>query len=291
MSERPRPTARQLIADKIRQQVAAWPSLPSPDGLTSILRLAAMWRSQALAQTFVARQGTTIHGGPFAGMTYVDTATEGALIARLLGVYESELHPHLAAFAAEGLDCVIDVGCAEGYYAVGLARMMPGVTVHAHDILEHARMMCGRLAAQNGVAERVIIGGEFAPEDFQAFEGRRTLVLVDAEGAEVDILDLSRAPALAGMNIIVETHDIYRKDALATLMARFSPTHEITQVDQGLKVYERPPWLQALSHLDQLLAVWEWRAAPTPWLVMRPKAQQKTPSARPGVFRIPDVGS
>jgi hypothetical protein len=32
-----------------------------------------------------------------------------------------------------------------------------------------------------------------------------------------------------------------------------------------------PAWLQELAHLDQLLAVWEWRAAPTPWLVMRPK--------------------
>ena len=45
-------------------------------------------------------------------------ATEGALIPRLLGTYECELHPHLAALSAEGLDCVIDVGCAEGYYAV-----------------------------------------------------------------------------------------------------------------------------------------------------------------------------
>ncbi len=272
MSEPTKLTPRQIVADKIRERVAAWPALPSIDGLTAVLRLAAMWRSNALAQTYVARQGTTIHGGPFAGMTYVDTATEGALIARLLGVYESELHPHLAAFAAEGLDCVIDVGCAEGYYAVGLARMMPGVTVHAHDILEEARAMCVKLAAQNGVADRVIVGGEFAPEDFQPFEGRRTLVLVDAEGAEVDILDPSRAPALARMSIIVETHDIYRKDALATLKARFAATHHIIQVDQGLKVFERPPWLQALSHLDQLLAVWEWRLAPTPWLVMRPKA-------------------
>ena len=31
-----------------------------------------------------------------------------------------------------------------------------------------------------------------------------------------------------------------------------------------------PPWLQAASHLDQLLAVWEWRSAPTPWLVLEP---------------------
>ena len=33
-----------------------------------------------------------------------------------------------------------------------------------------------------------------------------------------------------------------------------------------------PDWLMASNHLDQLLAVWEWRLGPTPWLVMRPKS-------------------
>ena len=29
--------------------------------------------------------------------------------------------------------------------------------------------------------------------------------------------------------------------------------------------------LKASNHLDQLLAVWEWRLGPTPWLIMRPR--------------------
>jgi hypothetical protein len=32
-----------------------------------------------------------------------------------------------------------------------------------------------------------------------------------------------------------------------------------------------PGWMTPLPHLDLLLATWEWRAAPTPWLVMRPR--------------------
>ena len=118
-----------------------------------------------------------------AGMDYLDQAAEGALIPRLMGTYESELHPHLLAFVEAGLDLVIDVGCAEGYYAVGLARLMPEVVVHAHDIDEAARRACTELAARNGVSERVIVGGEFRPDGFEAFAGRRVLVMVDAEGA------------------------------------------------------------------------------------------------------------
>ena len=263
---------RTAVAEGLAQAQAAWRGrAPSMAELNDVLRLLGKWRAQALAETFLSYHGAVIRSGPFAGMEYVAAASEGALIARLLGTYESELHPHIEAIAARGLDGVIDVGCAEGYYAVGLARQL-GIPVHAHDILERARDACATLASRNGVSDRVIIGGEFAPEDFQAFAGRRMLVLVDTEGAELGILDPVRGPALAAMSIIVETHDGYTPNALSTLVERFSATHDILHVDQGPKVYEQPPWLAQLSHLDQLLATWEWRAFPTPWLVMTPKA-------------------
>jgi precorrin-6B methylase 2 len=254
-----------------RQRTEGWPAGAEMEDLNELLRLLGRWRSHLLANTFIAQHGPRILGGPFAGMEYVSQATEGALVPRLLGVYESELHPHLQAAVARGLDCVIDVGCAEGYYAVGLARLAPEVTVHAYDIDEKARRACTELAARNGVSERVIVRGEFAPDGFEAFAGRRALVMVDAEGAEVDILQPALSPSLAGMSVIVETHDLYRAGALATLVERFEPTHDIVRVDQQPKVFDMPPWLQALPHLDQLLAVWEWRARPTPWLVMTPK--------------------
>lgn len=268
-----RPSVTSRAAALLRGLVASWDAEPSVEQLDGALRLLAKWRSQMLANTYVSRQGVEVMQGPFAGMTYLKASSEGALITRLLGCYESELHPHLAAIADEGLDCVIDIGCAEGYYAVGLARWLPHVTVHAHDISEAARQACTELAAKNGVSDRVLVGGEFGPTDFEAFAGRRVLVLVDAEGAELDVLRPDLSPALAGMKLVVETHDVWRPGALATLMERFAPTHDILRVDQQAKAFQMPPWLQALSHLDQVLAGWEWRAKPTPWLVMRPKAR------------------
>jgi precorrin-6B methylase 2 len=260
------------FAKLLRQQIASWPAEPDINELNVLLRLVARWRSQVLARTYQTRHGLHIMGGLFAGMEFVAEAAEGPLSPKLLGVYEDELHPHLTAFMTQGIDTVIDVGCAEGYYAVGLARALPGALVHAYDIDENARRVCAELAARNGVAERVIIGGEFSPDGFEAFAGQRVLVIVDTEGAEVDILQPALSPALAGMNIIVETHDLYRAGALATMVERFSPTHDIIRVDQQPKTFDMPPWLVELPHLDQLLAVWEWRARPTPWLVMRPKA-------------------
>ena len=97
------------------------------------LRVLAIWKSRGLVSEFEHHHGLTILQGPFQDMAYVGAATEGALLPRLIGSYEQELHPAIAAFVAEAPDCVIDVGCAEGYYAVGLVRLMPGVEVHARD--------------------------------------------------------------------------------------------------------------------------------------------------------------
>lgn len=245
---------------------------PSVDELNATLRFLGRWRSQLLSNTYYRHHGGIIFQGPFAGMEYVTTATEGALMPRLLGTYEAGLHPHLERFAAEGIDCVIDVGCAEGYYAVGLARLMPTATVYAYDINEAARDACAKQAAKNGVADRVVIRELFQPKDFETFSGRKVLVIVDAEGAEDEILQPALSPSLAQMNLIVETHDIYKPGVKDRLIARFSPTHEITVVELGLTSAKLPAWLQEFPHLDQLLATWEWRLAPTPWLVMRPKA-------------------
>lgn len=259
------------VAARVREWVGAWPQRPDPKALFRVLRFVSHWRSVMLASTYLAHEGAIIHGGLFRGMRYLDRPSQGMLLPRLLGVYESELHPHLEAFLQEGVDVIIDVGCAEGFYAVGLARLAPGVPVHAHDIDENARALCAELAQRNGVAEQVVIGGEFKPEDFQAFAGRRALVMVDAEGAEVDILDPAKAPALAGMSIIVETHDFFRPGAEAAMTERFSHTHEITRVLPRPKPFDVPVWMREFNDLDLQLAAWEFRDKPTPWLVMRPR--------------------
>jgi precorrin-6B methylase 2 len=253
----------------VRRQVAGLSEHPTPPDLEEILRTISRWRSHVLKNTFLVHHGPNILAGPFAGMDYVSEAAEGALLPRLLGSYESELHPHLSAFCDEGVDCVIDVGCAEGYYAVGLARMLSDATVYAYDIDPKARAACATLAARNQVSDRVVIGEHFGPTDFEAFAGRQALVIMDVEGAETDLLRPDLSPALSGMGLIVETHG---PKITATLLERFAATHEITRVDIGPKTVDLPAWLDDLAHLDQLLAVWEWRRGPTPWLVMRPKA-------------------
>jgi SAM-dependent methyltransferase len=265
-------TYAQQVVDWLRRHLRPENEPAGDLQLNQMLRVLAIWRSRSIAAAYVRKHGARILQGPFAGMEYVGEATEGALAPRLFGAYESELHPALARFAAQSPEVVIDVGCAEGYYAVGLARLMPQAVVHAFDIDPKARAACAVLAQKNGVADRVVVGERFDPDGFEAFADRRCLVMMDVEGAEDDLLRPDLSPSLARMNLIVETHDVYRPGVLGRLLERFAATHDIERLDQQPKTLPLPDWMRSQSHLDQLLAVWEFRVRPTPWLVMTPKA-------------------
>lgn len=261
-------------ADAIRKHLPMDETLDNPRNLNNLLRHMGQWRGTLLGNTFVREHGLIIYAGPFKGMEYLDHSTEGCLIPRLLGCYEAELHDDLRAFAREGIDTVVDIGCAEGYYAVGLARLMPEATVHAFDTDPRAREACLGLARKNGVADRIVIGETFTGDMFERFVDRRTLVMIDTEGFEEILMRPDEWPALARLNIIMETHPEPHPDIVQTMLARFSPTHRISVRSTGPRFVELPPWLLEQPQLDQLLATWEYRTTPTPWFVMRPKTEE-----------------
>ncbi len=67
-------------------------------------------------------------------------------------------------------ETVLNIGCPEGYYAVGMARHMPATRVLAFDLNPVAQQTCVVLAAKNDVAKRVQVEALFRPEDFTAFD-------------------------------------------------------------------------------------------------------------------------
>jgi len=79
------------------------------------------------------KTNSVVQSGPFAGMRLIEGASwgDGDIAPKLLGVYEQELHGVFAKAAQRRYGAIVDVGSAEGFYAVGLARMFPGIKVYA----------------------------------------------------------------------------------------------------------------------------------------------------------------
>ena len=263
------PSALTFAATETLRRIAAAPA--DQDHLTTALRHLAKWRSEIIANTVVAKSGPLVLSGPFKGMDYGVRAAEGSRAARLIGAYEASLAPVIEAIIARGYDLVVDVGCAEGYYAVGLARRMPRARVLARDANPAAQALCAALAALNGVSGQVSIGGLMDHADFDICRTARTVVICDIEGAEADLLDPARAPGLLSADILVETHDCLTPGLSQLIAARFAATHHVQVIGRKLDDSGLPDWMEGLSDLDRLIALWEWRSGPTPWLWMQRK--------------------
>lgn len=242
---------------------------PATERLRRILRVSAMHRSQIIANTLRHDGGDTVRAGPFRGMRISSVAAEGCSLPKLLGCYERELHLAIELIVARGYGHVLNVGCAEGYYAVGLARRMPNTVVHAHDIEESCRTACAALAERNGVDARVTVGGEIGHADFARFPAGDTVVIADIEGAELSLLDPASAPALRGFDLLVELHNDFETPTYQAFLDRFETTHEIERIAHGGRDHSVFPELDGLENMDQLLAGWEWRRGPNPWAWMR----------------------
>lgn len=244
---------------------------PSADTLNKTLRYLAKWRAELMARTLEARSGPTVIAGPFKGMSYQVKASEGTRAARLLGAYEASLHPVIESIIAKAPDLIVDIGSAEGYYAVGMALRLPQARVLARDASDVAQGLCRALAVANGVEARVEIGGLFDHADFALCAEKRTVVICDIEGAELALLDPARAPGLMHADILVECHPGLSSGVTQTLSHRFGATHTITEIGRKLDDSGFPAWMEELSDLDRLIALWEWRQGPTPWLWMETK--------------------
>ena len=113
---------------------------------------------QATEQVLAVSQGRVI-GGPFAGMEYVDEAHSSQLGPKLLGSYELEIAPVIEGVLNSDITSVVDVGAAEGYYAVGLLRRNPACQVLAFEGSATAATAMRSLAMLNQVVDRLTIHG------------------------------------------------------------------------------------------------------------------------------------
>ena len=227
-------------------------------------------RINKITQAIIKRNGLKVLAGPFAGMLYV-AEPGGSSLPKLLGSYETELHQWVTAIINTDYRKIINVGCAEGYYAVGLALKVPETRVFAFDIDPRPRQLCEKMAEMNGVSERVEVRGECNCEGLDALLDDRSLVIIDCEGCELHLLDPGRVPNLRVSDVLVELHDFIDRSISPTIISRFADTHDISLVSGLERDPSNYPALETFNDWDRRVAVTEFRPERMQWAFMRAK--------------------
>jgi hypothetical protein len=218
-----------------------------------------------------------VNAGPFAGMRYIQGAVGSAYVPKLLGIYERELNACIEEACALNFPLIVDVGAAEGYYAVGMALRNPDARIVAFEMEERGREALREMARLNDLTSRIEIREKCSSGDLRSMlsDLKRVLVICDVEGDENELLNSVAIPTLAHAHVLVETHDFVLRGITESLIQRFSPTHDIQRIWQQPRHRADMPYraigttLLPRRYLDW--AVSEWRPERMSWLWMQPR--------------------
>jgi hypothetical protein len=206
-------------------------------------------------------------------MKYHNTSSFGPITPKWLGSYEWEIQDLVERMCDDQYENIVNVGSAEGYYAVGLAWRSPRSSVLAFDIDPLARREVVELAKQNGVNDRVEVGSACRQLDW--VPPGKNLLFVNIEGMEGDCLDPQTTPYLLQFDILVELHELARsaRDLERLLRDRFAATHVIerrTRTDRAeWQSRNHKVWRKRLAEEEVLRATNEFRTEHQVWLWMQ----------------------
>ncbi len=179
-----------------------------------------------------ALSGDKVMHGPFKGMHYVGESVGSSYFPKIMGTYEKELHTLIEKICRRQFQSIVDVGAAEGYYAVGMAMRCPSAVVEAFEAQAKGQELLVEMARLNCVEQRVIIHGHCEIAELRQAALPESLVIMDVEGAEEWLLDPKAIPNLEACFILVELHEYYQPGISGRLRQRFEASHHIETILQ-----------------------------------------------------------
>jgi hypothetical protein len=223
--------------------------------------------------------GSTVAYGPFRGLTFSTTNNlwgdeRGAMI---LGLYEQEILDTLVGIPRDKYKVFVDLGAADGYYAIGslVAEMFD--EAYAFEASEDRRKVISENAMLNGVAGRIHIRGAADRNFYKLIPSNAlaaSVILVDIEGEEFSLFDRELFGALRNSIVIIELHDD-SEDKLAVLRdsaAEFFNVYEMTTTVRDMSKFDE---LRKFSDTDRWLLCSEGRPERMTWFRLDPKCAPK----------------
>ncbi|CAG0939474.1 hypothetical protein BROC_00656 [Candidatus Brocadiaceae bacterium] len=178
-----------------------------------------------------ASEGIII-SGPFAGMSYPRSRLV-SYCPKALGTYELELAEIIELLCSFRFELIVNVGAAEGYYAVGMALRNSQARVIAFEANSVVQKQLRKTIQANNLASRIDVRGWCDSESLShsLVPGNCCLVIMDIEGAENTLLDPVTVPYLQHAYILVEIHDFVSKEIGASLLRRFEKSHKVIEIE------------------------------------------------------------
>lgn len=114
---------------------------------------------------------------------------------------------------------------------MGLSKAKSRPKILAFDVDKEALENAKKLAEINGVSGVICFHEVFEPSAvatlFEADSAMKALIFMDVEGAELDLLNTSKAPAILNCDVLVELHDCFCPSLTELIIEQFHESHRI----------------------------------------------------------------
>jgi hypothetical protein len=228
-----------------------------------------------LIEEVYAKCAAKVQAGPFAGMMLLQESYwyGGDILSKLVGTYEMELRPVIHSIIDWEPDLVVNIGCAEGYYATGFALRLPNATIHAIDIDAKALEICERAAQVNRAAARLRLELGCTPASLRTLLRRscRACLFVDCEGCERALITGIEPEDLCNACVVIECHEFIEAGTTDALLNHLSETHDIRRIDECNRDPAAVPLLHNVPEDLRTQAISERRPTRMWWLAGFPK--------------------
>lgn len=239
-------------------------------------------RQERISLEMFDQLGGVVKYGPFAGLQLNRETWWGKLdlAAQCLGLYEKEILNFIADIEPGEYERFIDIGAADGYYAIGLLLSGKVAQTMCFEITPKGREVIAKNWQQNGAPGELQIYAEATAASLAALQAKhreKALVLVDIEGGEFDFLTEATLSLLQTCTLIIEVHH-WVDDFLPryqALLKRAQKMFEVTIIAPAERATLHLAELRDLTDDNRLLLTSERRPGVMRFLKFTPNLRTK----------------
>ena len=218
----------------------------------------------------------TIQYGPFKGLRLDGEShwSEGDRGAMVLGLYEQEVL-NLLKECSRPKGVFINLGAADGYYAIGVLIANLFAKAIAFEITEEGQNVIRAQAEFNHVTDRLTVLGKaeigFA-QSLSKADLLDSVVLCDIEGGEFEVFTPETFQDLQSSTIVIELHEWFSdaEQRVGKLIDACAKTHTYRFFRTGSRDLSHFPELVRLDDNTRWLICGEGRPYHMRWIVFEP---------------------
>ena len=197
---------------------------------------------------------------------------QGDIASKIYGLYENRIQKILKEIRKPIL---IDVGAADGYFAIGSLYSGLSEYCYAFEQSEIGKKTLLKTAKINNVSSKLSIKGKVDSKNFLSMlpkdiDFSQVVLLCDIEGEEYNLFTNDILKKLAKANLIIEIHNNVEEKIQKQFLQRVKKYFNTSIIIDNQKEYVDLPLLHSLNDIDRALIACEGRSYIGKWLYLKP---------------------